>query len=232
MRFLWLIFLTVNCSQVMAQSLNYKFPALPTQGKNISAFTPRYWTVRDSTCCDFNKDGLEDMAIVLQTKQPVPLSDTTGFSTQPFYPKILAIALQQPCGSFQLSCSETKLFGTCNWGVQGQDPFQKLSQRRNTLGITFMTGGTMRNTLTYYFKFQDTDWMLIGAESYQYWAGHTDDKEAFYNEVLNLVTGVREASFEDGNHKRTSYKKTIFKKQPLIRLSEFSQDSNIPFLDE
>ena len=89
-------------------------------------------------------------------------------------------------GTLILSSTNSKMFGECNWDVQGQDPYEKIFIRHNTLGVEFLTGGPLRDVLSYFFRYQNNDWYLIGASSFQYWAGH----EGSYTIDINLLTGV------------------------------------------
>jgi hypothetical protein len=158
--------------------------------------------------------------------------DTTCFSAEPYFPKMLIVLLRQPDKTFKLSTLAIKLFGNCNWGVQGKDPYDGIVNRNGTLDIKFLTGGTQRNSLSYYFRYQDHDWYLIGAESYLYWVGHTDSEDAFYNEKINLVTGIRESYNEDEKgKKRSNYEKKTFEKKRLVKLSQFTDDYSVLFSD-
>lgn len=213
----------------MHKQINSFFPNISVSGKVPLDFVPIGWKIRDSLSIDFNNDKLIDFAFVIQTEQPLKFEDTECFSTQPFYPKILLVLKRQKDKSLLLTTTATKLFGNCNWGVEGQDPFNKLVLRKNTLGIIFLTGGTTRNWLSYYFRFQNEDWFLIGAESYQYWAGHTNDAEAYYNQKINFSTNFIEKYSEDPNHKQYNYKKEAIEKKALIKLTEFDDNSEIPF---
>ncbi|WP_291103272.1 MULTISPECIES: hypothetical protein [unclassified Flavobacterium] len=229
MKNILVIILTLSATLCFSQIDNYKFPKIKPIGKNKNDFIPTDWTILDTISGDFNKDSLNDIAVVIQTKKPLLFEDKTCFSTEPFYPKILIILLRQTDKTFQLSTTATKLFGNCNWDIQGQEPFEKIEVRRNTLGIKFLTGGTSRNSLSYYFRLQNNEWYLIGAESFQYWAGHTNGKDAFYNEKINFVTSEKEMYNEDQNRKKNSYKKTKLKQKPLIKMMNFDENSSIPF---
>lgn len=224
-----IITLTVFSTYCFSQVDYYKFPKIALTGQYKSDFIPSGWTIRDTVVGDFNKYSLKDIAVVIETEQPLVFEDTTCFSSHPYHPKMLIVLLRQSNKTLQLSAKATKLFGNCNWGVQGFDPFDKITERRNTLGITFLTGGTSRNQLSYYFRFQNNDWYLIGAESFQYWAGHTDGKDAYYNERINLVTGEKETYNEDHKGNRNSYKKTTFEKKSLIKMTDLDDNSAIPF---
>lgn len=212
-----------------SQITNYEFPQIKEQGYNKESFIPIGWQIRDSAIGDYNKDGLLDIAIVIETEKPLSFEDTTCFSTEPFYPKILLVYFRQKDNILYLSTSATKLFGNCNWGVQSLDPFVRIEERRNTLGIEFLTGGTERDGLSYYFRYQNNDWYLIGAESCQYWAGHLIGKVAFYIQAINFVTGVKEDYDIDEHHKKISSRKSAIAKRKLIKLSSFDENTLIPF---
>ena len=207
----------------------FLIPEIPKNGKSITEFIPANWNIRDSLSGDFNKDNLRDVAVVIQSKQPLTSIDTVCFSNDPFYPKALIILLRQQDKSLQLSKRATKIFGDCNWGIQGSDPFDRIEERRNTIGLIFMTGGTTRNQLSYYFRFQNNDWYLIGAESFQYWAGHTDGPGSFYSEEINFLTSEKVKYNADEKGNKSEYKKTAIGRKPLIKLSDFSNETIIPF---
>ena len=56
-----------------------------------------------------------------------------------FYPKVLVVAFKSNSGLFNLSLNTDKIFGKCNWGLQGGDPFTAIGKRKNTLKIEFFT---------------------------------------------------------------------------------------------
>jgi hypothetical protein len=232
MKSIFLLFFVLIHSLCFSQADNYQFPKIVQTGKSLTDFVPLNWKIRDTISCDFNKDSLKDWAIVIETIKPLVFEDTTCFSSEPFYPKMLIVIFKQSDETFQLSTFATKLFGNCNWGVQGLDPFDKIFVRRNTLGITFLTGGTLRNYISYFFRFQNNDWYLIGVDSLQYWAGHTDGPDAFAYEDINLITGVKETYNTDQHGKRKNYKKTLLEHKPLIKLSELDDNTSIPVDDE
>ena len=223
------IILTLIFNHCFSQVDNFNYPKIESTGKTFRDFIPTNWRLRDSVSGDFNKDNLKDVVLVVETKKPFIFEDKDCFSTEPFFPKMLIVCFKNPNESYRLSTTSNKLFGSCNWGIQGGDPFDNISERRNTFGITFLTGGTARNFLTYYFRFQNNDWYLIGAESLQYWAGHTDGKDAFYNEKINLITGVKEIYHEDQKGKRNGYKTVNIGKKSLAKLADFTDDSTIIF---
>jgi hypothetical protein len=219
------------------EAVPFKFPSIRTEGVKIADFIPTDWELRkdiynsstiDSVNCDFNVDGLMDIAFVIQTIKPVEINDTICFSREKYHPKVLVILFRQNDNSFKLVCYNYKLFGECNWGVRGSDPFRMLLVRRNTLGLSLETGGTNRDYFTYYFQFKKNDWFLIGAEESQW---HPPDIDS-YEVNVNYLTNEREeyslsGGTEVGTGKRSDYKKTFIKQMPLIKLSEFENDSDI-----
>lgn len=207
----------------------FLLPKISESGKTIAEFIPVNWNIHDSLLGDFNSDKLIDVALVIQSKQPLALKDTVCFSDEPFYPKALIILFRQQDKSLQLSTTATRIFGDCNWGVQGSDPFDRIEKRRNTIGLIFMTGGTTRNQLSYYFRFQNNDWYLIGAESFQYWAGHTDGPGSFYSEEINFLLNEKVKYDADDKGNKSGYKTVFIEKKQLIKLGDFSNETIIPF---
>ena len=218
--------------ETYSQIDNFKFPQIELIGKSFQDFVPTNWKIKDSISGDFNKDTLQDIILIVESNKTIVTNKNECFSTEPFYPKMIIICFRKKDGTFYLSRTANKLFGKCNWGIQGEDPYEKTLKRRNTFGVKFLTGGTTRNYLTYYFRFQDNDWYLIGSESYQYWANHTEEKKSFYNESINLIKGLRETFNEDKKGNRTDYKIVKFSKKPLLKLVEFDENSFLPFIGE
>lgn len=206
-------------------------PGIPKSGQSLKDFVPANWKIRDTISYDFNKDGLKDYAVVIESVRPVEIKhDTVCFSDEPFYPKLLFILLKKEDNTLILSSSNSKMFGQCNWGVQGEDPYVGISIHNNTLGVVFLTGGTERNEISYFFKYQNKDWYLTGASSFQYWAGH----QGSYKVDINLVTGIKESYGQSGigKGKRDGYKKTVLTKKAPIKMNAFDDNYKLPLNDD
>ncbi|XZF14457.1 hypothetical protein ACTHGU_21955 [Chitinophagaceae bacterium MMS25-I14] len=209
-----------------AQSSPY--PQISTSGKNIRSFIPAGWEIRDSVLGDFNRDGVNDAALVIQQIKPTPEDKDCFSSGEAFHLKMLLILFGHQSG-YALSVKATKMFGKCNWGVQGLDPYSNLSVRRNILCISFLTGGTERDVISYYARYKDNDWYVIGANSYSYWAGHPETGD--YTIDVNLVTGIQERYETTEKGKRKDYKKKAVPKM-VLKLTDLSDDTDTYIADE
>lgn len=209
-----------------AQKGTFSFPPVAGTGRRTADFVPKGWERRDTVTADWNGDGLTDAALVVERTEGVVMPGNSCESDEKFQPKMLLILFRQPDQTYRLSLTATRLFGDCNWGVQGFDAYTGLSTRRNTLGIEFLTGGTNRNVLSYFARYQNNGWYVIGARSNTYWAGHMETGEGITD--INLVTGVRESYRTEASGKRTGYRKDNIGKRE-IRLEALSPDAPIPF---
>jgi hypothetical protein len=215
-----------SASTSFSQIKNFIFPSIPQSGKSINDFIPIRWKLKDTVSGDFNLDKQKNLVMVIECKDSLSFEDTTCFSNEPFYPRMLIIVNKQKGEDYKISVVATKMFGICNWGIQGTDPYVGLSKRGNTFVVEFSDGGTLRNVWTYYFMFQNGDWFLIGASELTYWTGHP----GAYFEDLNLTSGEKHVI--DKNNPRgkdISYAKFSFKPEPLVKLTELNPDTALPF---
>lgn len=131
---------------------------------SITDFVPTGWTILSKVKSDFNKDSLADYALILQSKD----STIDSMSNSYFSSRMLVVVFQKADKSYEKSVQANKLFGFGNWGVQSSDPFDEMSVDKGRLKIGFLTGGTTRAYLTYFFLFKDNDWILSRYDSELY----------------------------------------------------------------
>lgn len=146
------------------------FPIIISRSTNLADFVPSGWTTLSKIRHDFNKDSLADYAFILQSKDSILDSVSDNY----FNSRMLVVVFQKADKSFEKSVQTNKLFGIGNWGVQSSDPFDKMSVDKDRLKISFLTGGTTRAYLTYFFLFRDNDWILsrYDSELYEWWDTH------------------------------------------------------------
>jgi hypothetical protein len=212
-----------------SQPKDFTFPSILRSGKSINDFVPAGWKLKDSVSGYFNQEKRKDWVLVIENNDSLSIVDTNCYSDQPFYAKMLIAIVKQSENAYQVSSIATKIFGKCNWGIQGSDPYVSLSKRGNSFAIAFSDGGTLRNLYTYYFRFQQEEWFLIGASQINYWAGHP----GAYFEDLDLISGVKhEVERNKPFGKDISIKKFYFKPLPLNKLIEFTPETELPFTSE
>ncbi|WP_281637878.1 hypothetical protein [Flavobacterium marginilacus] len=197
-----------------------------TKTTNWKVFIPQNMEVTDSISCDFNKDKIDDIAFVLKSKKAVILkNDTICFGDSIYFPKKLIVLLNKQSKGYEKIIETSTIFGTCNWGIQGTDAYSNLTKRKNTLGIIFSSGGTLRTQYSYYFGLKKNDFELIGATSNEYQVPNPEQ----YITDINLLTGIKETY--EGSGRKNYTKENIGKKQP-IKLLTFEPLTNIDPLRE
>lgn len=218
-----LLTLTI-CSLALCGSLYAQQPVLPATGKTPESFIPRGWTLVANTPEDFNKDKLEDAAIVIQAGMEKPTAEKTCHES--WYPQVLLIVFQQPDGTYKLNAATQKLFGAGDCMV-----FYQIGKRSGTLKMAFhdeSINGTASEH-DYFFRFQQNDWYLIGYKNEM--AKNAGPDMGIWGTDKNLVTGVSEdyrlkidpkSDVMAGPKEITGRKKE--KPKPLIRLTQLNVD--------
>lgn len=182
--------------------------------KTAEKFPPNGWKIIGSSSADFNNDKIMDKAYVIQENKKT-VSKAECIEGETFYKKELIIQFGLPGGEYKTNFKTSKVFGACNWGIQGTDAFDEIGKRNNTLKLSFSTGGTLRSSLSYYFRYQDNDWFLIGYDEMTYQVPYEDK----YIKEINYLIG-RQESYEIINGKSSLPKVSNIGKARLLKLSE------------
>jgi hypothetical protein len=152
-----------------------RYPTLPAEAGRAEGFVPRGWAIERRVEGDLNADGLADLALVLQARDPRNILANEGLGENPFdaNPRIIAIAFARPGGAgYRLAVQNHSLVAPRTNPVQ-LDPFGEgesiFEIARGNLRLSlhlFMTAGgwTMGNS-TYTFRWQDDGLRLIGFDS-------------------------------------------------------------------
>jgi hypothetical protein len=197
MRQLLTIIFLLNFGLVFGQDFSY--PSINNHGKDISNFIPNNWTLLDSTQGDLNKDKQKDLVLIVQHKDSVTIinNDNDTVLTQP---RILIILLyDQETNQYQL-VENINSFILNHDNPNMEEPYQDISINNGVLKIDFnifmnMGGWGMSNN-SYKFRFQDTDFVLIGAD-YNYVnraSGETEERSYnFLTKKVKVSTGTIES---------------------------------------
>src|SRR5260221_8369492 len=100
-------FISFSCD---SQVTNFTFPKITNHANKWIDIIPSGWKLVDSVYCDFDKDSLTDLVMVISTCVPILPKDTDCISSEPFYPKMLIIMFKKPDNTFELSISATRFF--------------------------------------------------------------------------------------------------------------------------
>lgn len=195
--------------------------------KDVTSLIPSGWHILEDRFegkpvkakGDLNKDGVEDVAIVIEKTQ-----ETEGEKAQEseFFgaPRSLLIAFGNEDNTFSLSIiADDVVLPEEAGGVWG-DPFDSLTIDRGSVVLSDYGGSNWRWYNKYRFRFQDNDWFLIGATMGWYFTG-TSTSENGDEDDYNLLTGDYILRRTDENGK-VKYIKGNRGKKKLVKLSEFN----------
>lgn len=198
-------------------------PNLISQGKNTEAFVPKGWRLIKETNGDLNKDGLADIAGVLEYGRPYEQG-----SLEEAPPRLLFLAFQDKERQYRLSIQTAKAILRADQGGVWGDPFAGLSVNRGSILLEFYGGSNWRWAHSYRFRYQDGGWYLIGATIESFFTGTGEGTKEDYN----LLTGMMIVTTTGRNGKKAE--KTVNRgKKPLVNLGDFDitriMEAGIPF---
>ena len=142
----------------------FVYPQFPEQGSALSDWVLPGWKAANQASGDLNKDGRDDIALILEREEPV--SHPHGCGKEPensqAAPRILMVLLALPQGGYRLSALETNLVLRADEGGIFGDPLDGLFVERGSLVLHHYGGSAWRWFQTYRFRHQDGGWFLIG----------------------------------------------------------------------
>jgi len=194
-----LLTLLLILSLGIASGQNFQYPDLIKEEKNTSDFVPNGWMLRDSVSGDLNNDKHKDLVIVLQHNDSVTLinqmigDDNDTVKTQP---RILLILFRDTVNNTFIVAEQSNTFIMDHDNPMMEDPYQSVKIRKGVLDIEFemfynMGSWEVTNT-TYKFRYQNRNFVLIGAENYIYNRGSMDYIDYSFNFLTkkwSLTTG-------------------------------------------
>lgn len=181
---------------------------LPVNGNNLETFIPQGWKLKDSVEGDLNNDSLSDIAAVIEKDGDMDFS----------YPRIFFILLQNQNKSYNLSVKSEKLILKANEGGVWGDPYESIIIDRGSILVNFYGGSNWRWSNKYRFRYQDSDWYLIGTTTESF---HTGSGEGTY-EDYNFLTGdmIKIETDIEGNKTTEKINSGI---KPLVKLVDIPE---------
>ncbi len=87
------------------------YPTLPAEAAGAEGFVPKGWRLEAQASGDLNKDGIADLAIVLQDTDPAKLVEHDGLGASPLdsNPRLLAVAFGERGGDYKLATTNHTL---------------------------------------------------------------------------------------------------------------------------
>lgn len=176
---------------------NFSYPSINNQGKDINSFIPNGWTLLDSTQGDLNKDNHNDLVLIIQHKDSVTIikNEFDYNATVLTQPRILIILFHnQTANQYQL-VEQSNSFILNHDNPNMEEPYQDISISNGVLKIDFQIfmnmGGWGMSNNSYKFRYQDNQFVLIGADynSVNRGSGETEDRS--YNFLTKKVKVAR-----------------------------------------
>lgn len=212
MRYCLIFILTTIINASYGQ--NFSYPTIKANGHRISDFVPAGWTVLDSAYGDLNKDGLKDAAIILQYKDSILLVNSLG-DTVLTQPRILLALFRNAADKSFALIEQSNSFILKHDNPIIDDPYQGVIIDKGILKLDFHLFYTMGSwystSSTYKFRFDETNFILIGADLVTIHRATLDYEEYSYNFL------IKKRSYTKGNEQK-KLKKTSVK---MLHLPSF-----------
>lgn len=177
---------------------DFVYPELPETGASLETFVPAGWKVLGQASGDLNKDGVEDVAAVIETVDDVDhVPGCDKWRTESSRPaRTLILLFGEAGGGFVLSAKDNHIVLRSDEGGVFGDPFYGIDIQRGAVVLNHYGGSAWRWAQVYRFRYQDGGWYLIGFTDTSH---HTLSQfERVYD--FNLMTGKIKvtAKGEDG----------------------------------
>ena len=150
---------------------------LSSLSQDFRSFIPNdYDTLDDGVVRgDLNKDGIEDIVIVVGSKWEQDENWSEKASDSNVAPRLLIILFGTDSGYVQIAKNDKAILCKDCGGIFG-DPFAGIEINKNVLSINHYGGSNWRWGYTHKFRFQDKEFFLIGQTKYSFLAVENCEK--------------------------------------------------------
>lgn len=181
------------------------YPSIYKEGKKIADFVPAGWTVLDSAYGDLNNDNKNDLAVIFQGKDSIEnimeyedgLEDSTASQ-----PRILAIFFYNSSTQKYQLIEQNNSFILNHYAANMEDPYKSMEIDKRVLSLKFeifdYTASLFMTTLTYKLRYQNIDFVLIGAENYTVDRGTSDYENSSFNFLSKKWSMTKGNVLKDG----------------------------------
>lgn len=218
MRPLLILILTSYLSVSYGQDFSY--PTIEAKRQSIIDFVPEGWTILDSAYGDLNKDGFRDAAIVIQHKDSISMVNSLD-DTILTQPRMLLIVLKDPVENGFALIETSNSFILKHDNPAMDDPYQDLTINKGLLEVKFRLfynmGSWFVTNAVYKFRYQQGQFVLIGAENFSFHRATHDFEDYSYNFLTkkraltkgNDNTGIKNTTWKSLNIPELKSLKTL-----------------------
>ena len=221
----------------MAQALpDVAYPRLPTQGASVDAFVPTGWALEQHDEGDLDKDGRDDVVMVLRMQSPANVIANDGLGAERFdtNPRLLAVLFAGE-GGYRLALQDHALIPRPDNPVMDDylDGDDAVTVRRGAFTVSLRSwasaGSWYTSATTFTFRQQDGCFRLIGYD--QTWLHRASGETG--STSLNFAAG--KGVFEQGTMESDAplaSKSVAIPRRPLPCLQDigdgFAYDPGVP----
>ncbi len=167
---------------------SFEYPKIAGSKSSVQELLPLEWNMRDSVSGDLNGDSYPDLVLVLQYKDSVKVKKNVpviGSETVITQPRILLIVFKNPDTRLYDVKEQSNTFILTDDNPNIEDPYQSVSITKGIINISFQLfsnfGSYSVTNTTYKFRFQNNQFVLIGADNYVISRSTLDFEECSYN---------------------------------------------------
>jgi hypothetical protein len=221
------VFLSLSCicGPSVADDLvipDVTYPALVRQAASVEDFVPAGWRLESKISGDLNRDGREDVVLVLRGNDPRNVIGAGGAQKVDTNPRILAIAFARTAGGYDLVLENHTLIARTT-DSSAQDPLDPNGVQEGGVeiksGMLYVTlgyfGGNMGH-MTYTFRFQGGGFKLIGYDRVDVERFKGDISEVSVNYVTHRLRRSRGKISSDAN--KVTW--TTLRPRPLLTMEQ------------
>lgn len=227
-----IIFLFVASNYAFAQSDE---PTIKKTVAKISDFLPTGWKILAQAKGDLNKDGLVDIALVIENKDPKNFiidKERGGGDTINTNPRYLLVAFKKANGFYELVAKNTSFIPSENSQESPclTDPFGEVGSIEIVKGLLkihlqnfYSCGAWEIYNFDYTFRFQNQKFELIGynrSSLHRSSGEETTTTMNFSTMKMNYTSGTN--AFKDGGKAKTTWRN--IKPRKLLELSSITED--------
>jgi hypothetical protein len=176
-------------------------------GPSIVDFVPAGWTILDSAYGDLNKDGIKDAAIVIQHTDSITMINSLE-DTVLAQPRILLIIFEKPSENRFKLVEQSNSFILKHDNSAMDDPYQRMAINNGILQIKFhlfySMGSRYVTNAVYKFRYQQGQFLLIGADNSSFHRATHDFEDYRYNFLTKKRTLIK--GNDNKGTKKTTYK--------------------------
>jgi hypothetical protein len=174
---LLLLIIQIGTAQsVLSQSSKVVYPNINKYGNTLDDFSPKNWEITDTVSGDLNKDGIDDVALVLSYQDSIKIKN--GYK----FPRVLLLVFKVG-DHYELKLQHNTLIeyeltaGSGNASDWDGDPLENMEIVNGVLKLHFRWDVTGVGTLIQYVvRYQSNDFYLIGATRE---SGHHSDTSIY-----------------------------------------------------